>query len=119
MNKKFLRLRRASRARAKLRQLNAIRLVVYRTSRHIYSQIITLSNNKIQVLVSASTLEKAIKEKLNYTGNKEAADLVGKMVAIRAIQKNITNISFDRSGFKYHGRVKVLADSARKHGLFF
>lgn len=117
MNKKIARVRRATRTRKKLCELNAVKLVVHKTSQHIYAQII--SNKNCDVLVSASTLEKLICNQLPVTGNKIAAAMVGKIIAERAIQRGIINISFDRSGFKYHGRVQVLADCARQAGLKF
>ncbi|QCI16157.1 50S ribosomal protein L18 [Buchnera aphidicola] len=116
-NKIMSRIRRSMKTRCKLKELNAIRLVVHRTPRHIYAQIISYTESK--VLVFASTLEKNIKCGLKYTGNKEAAAKVGKIIAERALLKGISNVSFDRSGFKYHGRVQVLAESAREVGLKF
>lgn len=116
-NKKIIsRIRRSTKTRSKIKSLHAIRLVVHRTSRHIYAQIIS---SESKVLAFASTLEKNIKIHLKYTGNKEAAKIVGKFIAERALSKGISNVSFDRSGFKYHGRVKNLADSARNFGLKF
>jgi large subunit ribosomal protein L18 len=116
-NKIISRIRRSIKTRRKMKDLNVIRLVVHRTSRHIYAQIISSEESK--VLVFASTLEKKIKFGLKYTGNKEAAAKVGKIIAERALFKGIYNVSFDRSGFKYHGRVQVLAESAREFGLKF
>lgn len=116
MDKKSARIRRATRARRKLQELGATRLVVHRTPRHIYAQVI--APNGSEVLVAASTVEKAIAEQLKYTGNKDAAAAVGKAVAERALEKGI-NVSFDRSGFQYHGRVQALADAAREAGLQF
>ena len=108
MDKKSARIRRATRARRKLQELGATRLVVHRTPRHIYAQVI--APNGSEVLVAASTVEKAIAEQLKYTGNKDAAAAVG---------KGIKDVSFDRSGFQYHGRVQALADAAREAGLQF
>ncbi|MXP51265.1 50S ribosomal protein L18 [Pantoea sp. SoEX] len=116
-NKKFNRIRRGNNTRYKIKELGAIRLIVHRTSRHIYAQVI--SSKCSEVLVSASTLEKVINKQTKYTGNKEAAVIVGKIIAERAIKKGITSISFDRSGFKYHGRIQALANSAREAGLQF
>ncbi|RXY60907.1 hypothetical protein DD568_21310 [Klebsiella pneumoniae] len=110
-------IRRATRARRKLQELGATRLVVHRTPRHIYAQVI--APNGSEVLVAASTVEKAIAEQLKYTGNKDAAAAVGKAVAERALEKGIKDVSFDRSGFQYHGRVQALADAAREAGLQF
>ncbi|EHG8864638.1 50S ribosomal protein L18 [Salmonella enterica subsp. enterica serovar Kentucky] len=118
MDKKSARIRRATRARRKLKELGATRLVVHRTPRHIYAQVI--APNGSEVLVAASTVEKAIAEQLKYTGNKDAAAAVGKAVAERALEKGIKDVlSFDRSGFQYHGRVQALADAAREAGLQF
>lgn len=115
--KKVDRLKRAKCTRKKLNTLKKTRLVVHRTSKHIYAQIIEHKCSKI--IISASTIEKKIKNNLKYTGNQEAAKFIGQIVAERALKKDIKQVSFDRSGFKYHGRVAVLADSARKFGLHF
>lgn len=117
MNKKIFRLKRAKKTRKKLNRLGAIRLVVHKTSRHIYAQII--ESNYSKVLVAASTTENNINKSLKYSGNKEAAVLVGKKIAERALKIKVQNLSFDRSGFKYHGRIKELADAARLAGLNF
>ncbi|CEN32055.1 50S ribosomal protein L18 [Candidatus Westeberhardia cardiocondylae] len=112
------RFRRCMKLRDKLKKLGSVRLVVHRTSRHIYAQIVAENNAKI--LVSASTLEKEIKRKITgYTGNKNAASIVGEVIAKRALNFGVKKISFDRSGFKYHGRIQMLAMSARKFGLDF
>ena len=117
MDKKTSRLRRATRARAKMAELSATRLVVHRTSSHIYAQVIAADSG--DVVASASTAEKAIRTELKSTGNVEAATLVGKTVAERAVEKGVTAVAFDRSGFKYHGRVAALANAAREAGLKF
>lgn len=117
MNKKATRFRRAMKIRSRIRQLCAVRLVVYRSIRHIYAQVI--SKNNCNVLVSASTTEKIISNQLKNTSNKHAASIVGKMIAERAVNQGIKHVSFDRSGFKYHGRIKTLAEYARKFGLKF
>lgn len=117
MNKKSARIRRGKRTRMKMREMGKDRLAIHRTSRHIYAQIISGENN--QILASASTLEKSMRDDLDYTGNIEAASAVGKLVAERAKDKGIDTVAFDRSGFKYHGRVKALADAAREAGLQF
>jgi large subunit ribosomal protein L18 len=117
MNKKEQRLRRAKRSRVKCKELETVRLCVYRTPRHIYAQIISSKGDS--VLASASTLDKQLKNSLKSTGNIEAAQLVGKLVAQRAIDAGIREVAFDRAGFKYHGRVKALADAAREGGLQF
>jgi ribosomal protein L18 len=90
---------------------------VHRTPRHIYAQVI--APNGSEVLAAASTVEKEIKEQVKYTGNKDAAAVVGKLVAERALAKGVQAVAFDRSGFKYHGRVQALADAAREAGLQF
>lgn len=113
--KKESRLRRARRARAKIRELGAVRLCVNRTPRHIYAQIISPDGG--HVLASASTLDGSLRT--GTTGNIEAATKVGKLIAERAKAAGITAIAFDRGGFKYHGRVKALADAAREGGLEF
>ncbi|RUO75510.1 50S ribosomal protein L18 [Pseudidiomarina taiwanensis] len=117
MDKKSARLRRATRARKKMQELGANRLVVHRTPRHIYAQLI--APNSSEVLAAASTAEKAIREQVKSTGNIDAAKVVGKLIAERAIEKGVKNVAFDRSGFRYHGRVAALADAAREAGLQF
>lgn len=117
MDKKSARIRRATKARRNIKKLCATRLVVHRTPRHIYAQII--GQNGSEVLAAASTVEKAISKNLKYTGNKEAAVAVGKVIADRALAKEIKQVSFDRSGFQYHGRVQSLANAAREAGLQF
>ena len=118
MDKKLARLRRSRRARAKVKELGADRLCVFRTPRHIYAQIIKADGN--QVVASASTLDATVKAGIKgHTGNVAAASEVGKTVAERAKQAGITRVAFDRSGFKYHGRIKALADAARENGLEF
>ncbi len=114
-DKKSSRIRRAKRGRMKMRELGAVRLSVYRTPRHIYAQIISPEGDK--VLASASTLDKALRE--GATGNVEAAARVGSLIADRAKNAGISRVAFDRSGFKYHGRVKALAEAAREGGLEF
>ncbi|MEE8058664.1 MAG: 50S ribosomal protein L18 [Pseudomonadales bacterium] len=114
-DKKPSRLRRARRGRAKMRELGANRLSVHRTSQHIYAQIIGPAGDK--VLASASTLDKSLRS--GSTGNAEAAASVGKLIAERAQAAGVTDVAFDRSGFKYHGRIKALADAAREGGLQF
>ncbi len=116
MDKKTSRLRRATRARKKILELGVNRLVIHRTPRHIYAQVIDSESN---VLVTASTVEKTVKEVVKSTGNVDAAKAVGKTVAERAVEKGVTSVAFDRSGFKYHGRVAALADAAREAGLKF
>ena len=118
MDKKASRIRRARRGRAKIRELGAHRLTVYRTPRHIYAQII--APNGSDVIASASTLDKEVAAGIEgHTGNASAATVVGKMVAERAKAAGVESVAFDRSGFKYHGRVKALAEAARENGLQF
>jgi large subunit ribosomal protein L18 len=113
--KKKARMRRARSSRMKMRELGATRLTVHRTPRHIYAQVIEPQGTR--VLVSASTLDATLRK--GKTGNKDAAAEVGKLIAERAKAAGITRVAFDRSGFKYHGRVKALADAAREGGLEF
>lgn len=117
MDKKVSRTRRAKRGRMRIRELEAVRLCIHRTPRHIYAQVIAPSGES--VIVCASTLDKEIKGSAKSTGNIEAAKLVGKLVAERAIKAGVKQVAFDRSGFQYHGRVKALADAARESGLEF
>ena len=118
MEKKISRIRRASRARAKIKELGVHRLTVHRTPRHIYAQII--APNGAEVVTSASTLDKAIVAELKGPGgNRDAAAVIGRAVAERAKAKGIDRVAFDRSGFRFHGRVKALADAAREAGLEF
>jgi large subunit ribosomal protein L18 len=117
MDKKTSRLRRARRARAKIKELGAHRLSIHRTPRHMYAQVI--APNGSEVVASASTVEGDLKKSLKATGNVDAASVVGKAIAERAKSAGITKVAFDRSGFKYHGRVKALADAARENGLEF
>ena len=117
MEKKVARLRRAKRTRLKMKELQVERLVVNRTPRHIYAQVISADNGK--VLASASSVDKTVRGDVKYTGNVNAAETVGALIAERAKEAGITKVAFDRSGFKYHGRVKALADAAREAGLEF
>lgn len=117
MDKKTSRLRRGRRARMKIRELGMHRLCVHRTPRHIYAQIIDPSGS--QVLAAASTVQSAVRAELKSTGNIEAAKTVGKAIAEQAKSAGIEQVAFDRSGFKYHGRIKALADAARENGLQF
>ena len=114
-DKKVSRLRRAKRTRLKIRELGQVRLCVHRTPRHIYAQVISAAGD--QVLASASTVEKDLRA--DATGNADAAVKVGQLIAQRAKEAGIERVAFDRSGFKYHGRVKALADAARENGLEF
>ena len=114
-DKKIARIRRAKRNRIKIRELGANRLSVYRSSQHIYAQVLSPAGDK--VLASASTVEAALRS--SATGNVEAAKAVGKLIAERAQAAGVASVAFDRSGFKFHGRVKALADAAREAGLQF
>ncbi|MBL4821835.1 MAG: 50S ribosomal protein L18 [Gammaproteobacteria bacterium] len=113
--KKQARLRRAKRTRAKISELKANRLCVFRSPRHIYAQII--SANGGEVIACASTLDKSLNG--GKTGNIDAATKIGTLIAERAVAAGISKVAFDRSGFGYHGRVKALADAAREGGLDF
>lgn len=113
--KKEARLRRSRSTRIKIRQLGAVRLCVNRTPRHIYAQVIAADG--ATVLAQASTLDASLRE--GATGNADAAKKVGALVAERAKAVGVTAVAFDRSGFKYHGRIKALADAAREAGLEF
>ena len=100
-----------------MRTQGKARLCVFRTPRHIYAQLI--SPDGARVLVSASTLDKQIRTEIANGGNKDAAGIVGQAIARRAQEAGIDNIAFDRSGFKFHGRIKALADAAKEHGMKF
>jgi large subunit ribosomal protein L18 len=118
VDKKQARLRRGRRTRAKIRELGVHRLTVHRTPRHIYAQVI--APNGSEVLASASTLEAEVKAALDgYSGNASAAAAVGRKIAERARAAGLTRIAFDRAGYRYHGRIKALADAAREGGLEF
>ncbi|MBF6059055.1 MULTISPECIES: 50S ribosomal protein L18 [Thiomicrorhabdus] len=117
MDKKSARLRRAKRTRGKITELKMPRLSVHRTSQHIYAQIISASGG--EVIASSSTVQADIKKEISNTSNKDAAAAVGKAIAEKAKAAGITAVAFDRSGFKYHGRIQQLADSARENGLEF
>ena len=117
MDKKTSRLRRARRARSKIRELGANRLTVHRTPRHMYAQVI--APNGGEVLASASTLDPEVKKSISGSGNSSAAAEVGKLIAERAKKAGVTDVAFDRSGFMYHGRIKALAEAARENGLQF
>ena len=117
MSKKTDRIRRATKTRAKIKQLGVNRLCVYKTPRHVYAQVI--APNGSQVLASASSLDKEVKGQVKYSGNIDAAITVGKTLAERAKKVGISKVAFDRSGFKYHGRIKALANAAREQGMEF
>ena len=111
------RLRRARQTRHKIREVGAVRLTVHRTNTHIYAQITSPAGDK--VLVSASSLEKEVRTQLKSGGNRKAAELIGQRIAQKAKEKGIDSVAFDRAGYKYHGRVKALAEAARAGGLKF
>ena len=115
--RKAARLRRAGKARARIRRAATNRLCVFRTPQHVYAQIIEPSGGLI--LVSASSAEREAREQIGYGGNVGAAAAVGKRLAEKAKDAGIRQVAFDRSGYKYHGRVKALADAAREGGLEF
>ena len=117
MDKKASQQRRARKARARIHELGKPRLCIHRTPRHIYVQLIDGSGDK--VLASASTLDKELRKDIKGSGNAAAAAAIGRAVAERAKAAGVTAVAFDRSGFKYHGRVKALADAARESGLEF
>jgi large subunit ribosomal protein L18 len=119
MDKKSSRLRRARRTRERIKMLGTTRLCIHKTPRHIYAQVIVPEQTGSRVVASASSLDKECRGQMSYTGNISAATVVGKMVAERAKAQGIAKVAFDRSGFKYHGRVKALADAARENGLEF
>ena len=117
MDKKTSRLRRAVATRKKIAELRVHRLAVHRTNLHIYANIISPEGDRI--LVSASSMEPEVRKQFANGGNTEAAAIIGKRVAEKAKEAGIETVAFDRSGFRYHGRVKALADAAREAGLKF
>lgn len=117
MDKNIARLRRAKSTRAHIRKLAVPRLTVHRTGQHLYAQVIDASGGK--VVAAASTLQKSVAEGLKGTKNLAAAAAVGKTIAERALAAGVDSVAFDRSGLKYHGRVKAIADAAREAGLKF
>jgi large subunit ribosomal protein L18 len=121
MDKKISRLRRARQTRLKIAELRATRLTITRSNLHIYATVIDNTGSK--VIATASTLEAGVRTQLvglaGKGGNTSAATLVGKLIAEKALKAGVTNVAFDRSGFRYHGRVKALADAAREAGLKF
>ena len=117
MNKKEARVRRSRKTRARIAEQRATRLVVSRSNSHIYAQIVAPTGDK--VLAAASTAEADVRKDLKNGGNKAAAAVVGKLIADKAKALGIESVAFDRSGFRYHGRVQALADAARENGLKF
>lgn len=115
--KKLARTRRATRGREKIKELGTFRLCVNRTPRHIYAQILAPGGGT--TVVCASTLEATVRSEVGFGGNVNAAQVVGRLIAERAKEKGVTRVAFDRSGYKYHGRIKALADAAREHGMEF
>src|SRR5262245_21294152 len=115
--KNIARLRRARQTRIRIREDGAARLTVHRSNEHIYAQITSPAGDKI--LASASSLEKELRGQLKSGGNSKAAELVGQRIAGKAKEKGIDKVAFDRAGYKYHGRVKALAEAARSGGLKF
>ena len=116
-SKKQARIRRATRTRARIRSRGIDRLCIHRTPKHLYAQVIAANGS--EVLVSASTLDKDIRGEVKYSGNVDAAIVVGKKLGERAKKAGVKQVAFDRSGFKYHGRIKALAEAAREQGLEF
>lgn len=117
LNKNEARQRRARKTRARIAEQKTVRLAIHRTNLHIYAQVISADGGK--VLASASTLEADVRKSIGNGGNAAAAAVVGKRIAEKAKSAGVTAVAFDRSGNKYHGRIKALADAAREHGLQF
>ena len=117
MNKNIARLRRANSTRSHIRKLGVPRLSVLRTGQHLYAQVFTADGS--QVLAAASTVQADVKDGLKNGKNADAAIKVGKAIAEKAKAAGIEKVAFDRSGYRYHGRIKALADAAREGGLQF
>ena len=117
LNKNEARQRRARKTRARIAEQKTVRLAIHRTNLHIYAQVISADGGK--VLASASTLEAEVRKSIGNGGNAAAAAVVGKRIAEKAKSAGVTAVAFDRSGNKYHGRIKALADAARENGLQF
>jgi len=117
VDKNLARLRRARQTRLKIREVGAVRLTVHRTNSHIYAQITSSAGDR--VLVSASTTEKDLRGQVKNGGNRAAAEAVGALIAQKAKAAGIERVAFDRAGYRYHGRVKALAEAARAGGLKF
>jgi large subunit ribosomal protein L18 len=115
--KNLARLRRARQTRLKIAEVGAVRLTVHRTNTHIYAQITSPSGDK--VLATASSVDKDLRSQMKHGGNRKAAEAVGQRIAAKAKEKGIERVAFDRAGYRYHGRVKALADAARAGGLKF
>ncbi len=116
-DKNISRLRRARKTRSRIHRSGQARLTVHRSGRHIYAQVIASGGGK--TLAAASTLQKDVAEGLKSTCSVEAAEVVGRKVAERCLEAGVDGVAFDRSGYKYHGRIKALADAAREAGLKF
>ena len=116
-DKNLARLRRARQTRLKIREVGAVRLTVHRTNSHIYAQITSAAGDK--VIATASSVDKDLRGQLKHGGNRKAAEVVGQRIAAKAKEKGIDKVAFDRAGYRYHGRVKALADAARAGGLKF
>jgi len=117
IDKNAARLRRSRQTRLKIRELGVLRLTVHRTNTHIYAQITSAQGDKI--LATASSVEKEMRGQLSHGGNRKAAEAVGQRIAQKAKAKGIESVAFDRSGYRYHGRIKALAEAARAGGLKF
>jgi large subunit ribosomal protein L18 len=117
IDKKSARQRRARQTRLKIREVGAVRLTVHRTNSHIYAVITSPAGER--VLASASTVEKDVRGQVKNGGSRKAAEMVGSRIAAKAKEKGIESVAFDRAGYKYHGRVKALAEAARAAGLKF
>ncbi len=117
LNKTEARQRRARKTRARIAEQKTVRLAVHRTNLHIYAQVISADGGS--VLASASTMEADLRKEVANGGNTKAAAAVGKRIAEKAKSAGITSVAFDRGGYKYHGRIKALADAARENGLKF
>jgi large subunit ribosomal protein L18 len=117
LDKNQARLRRARQTRLKIREIGAVRLTVHRTNSHIYAQLTSGAGDK--VLATASSVEKEVRAQLKNGGNRKAAEAVGARIAQKAKQAGIEAVAFDRAGYRYHGRVKALAEAARAGGLKF
>lgn len=117
MDKCVARARRAKRVTKHIKSLGQVRLTIHRTPRHIYAQII--SGDGQATLAAASTVEKDLAKGLKFTGNVAAAESIGAVIAERALKAGVDTVAFDRAGYLYHGRVKALAEAARKAGLKF
>jgi large subunit ribosomal protein L18 len=116
-DKSIARQRRARQTRLRIRDVGAVRLTVHRTNGHIYAQITSSTGDR--VLASASSLEKDVRTQLKNGGNRKAAEMIGSRIAAKAKEKGIESVAFDRAGYRYHGRIKALADAARAGGLKF